>query len=107
VVLSALAYAGSSDDAAIAQAFATGAPYLHAPANAPVELLPRDACGVEQLDAALNRLVQAVSIIKKNLLEASIYVVGADGVIVEAEAELLRAIADTLDCPIPPLGVEV
>ncbi len=107
VVLSSLAYAGSSDDAAIAQAFATGAPYLHAPANAPVELLPRDACGVEQLDAALNRLVQAVSIIKKNLLEASIYVVGADGVIVEAEAELLRAIADTLDCPIPPLGVEV
>jgi len=26
-------------------------------------------------------------------------------VIVEAEAELLRAIADTLDCPMPPLGV--
>jgi len=26
-------------------------------------------------------------------------------VILEAEAELLRAIADTLDCPIPPLGV--
>jgi uncharacterized tellurite resistance protein B-like protein len=32
-------------------------------------------------------------------------VVGADGIIQEAEAELLRAIADTLDCPIPPLGV--
>ena len=28
------------------------------------------------------------------------------GVILEAEAELLRAVADTLDCPIPPLGVE-
>ena len=26
----------------------------------------------------------------------------ADGVIQEMEAELLRAIADTLDCPIPP-----
>jgi len=27
---------------------------------------------------------------------------GADGVIQKHEAELLRAIADTLDCPIPP-----
>ena len=26
----------------------------------------------------------------------------ADGVIQEGEAELLRAIADTLDCPVPP-----
>ena len=29
-------------------------------------------------------------------------VVGADGLLQEREAELLRAIADTLDCPIPP-----
>ena len=28
--------------------------------------------------------------------------VGADGVMLESEAELLRAVADTLDCPIPP-----
>ena len=60
---------------------------------------------MNQLDAALNRLVQAVPIIKKNLIEASARVVGADGVILEAEAELLRAISDTLDCPMPPLGV--
>jgi hypothetical protein len=32
-------------------------------------------------------------------------VVGADGVILESEAELLRAITDTLDCPLPPMGV--
>jgi len=32
-----------------------------------------------------------------------VQVVGADGVILEEEAELLRAIADTLDCPMPPL----
>jgi Zn-dependent protease with chaperone function len=105
VVLSALAHVGSNDPAEIQKAFAAGAPYLRAPADVPRELLPREACGVNQLDAALNRLVQAVSIIKKNLLEASSHVVGADGVIVEAEAELLRAVADTLDCPMPPLGV--
>ena len=72
----------------------------------PLELLPREKCGVGQIDAALNRLALAVPIIKKNLLEACARVVGADGVILEAEAELLRAIADTLDCPMPPLGVE-
>ncbi|HWM26388.1 MAG TPA: hypothetical protein VNP98_16350 [Chthoniobacterales bacterium] len=29
--------------------------------------------------------------------------VAADGIIQGREAELLRAIADSLDCPIPPL----
>jgi Zn-dependent protease with chaperone function len=102
VVLSALANVGSSDAAEIQKAFDAGAPYLRAPADMPLELLPPEQCGVNDLDAALNRLVQAVPIIKKNLIEASARVVGADGVIVEAEAELLRAIADTLDCPMPP-----
>jgi len=107
VVLSALANVGSSNAAEIQKAFDAGAPYLRAPADVPLALLPPAECGVNNLDAALNRLVQAVPIIKKNLIEASARVVGADGVILEAEAELLRAIADTLDCPMPPLGVEV
>jgi Zn-dependent protease with chaperone function len=105
VVLSALANVGSSDTGEIQKAFVAGAPYLRAPAYVPMELLPPEQCGVSQLDAALNRLALAVPIIKKNLIEASSRVIGADGVILEAEAELLRAIADTLDCPMPPLGV--
>jgi Zn-dependent protease with chaperone function len=105
VILSALANVGSSDAGEIQKAFAAGAPYLRAPADVPLELLPPEQCGVSQLDAALNRLALAVPIIKKNLIEASSRVVGADGVILEAEAELLRAIADTLDCPMPPLGM--
>jgi Zn-dependent protease with chaperone function len=105
VILSALANVGSNDAGEIQKAFAAGAPYLRAPDNVPLELLARETCGVEELDAALNRLALAVPIIKKNLIEASARVVGADGVILEAEAELIRAIADTLDCPMPPLGV--
>ena len=101
VVLSALANVGNSDAAEIEKAFETGAPYLRAP-DGDWGLLPRDQCGVSQIDAALDRLAQAVPIIKKNLLEACVHTVGADGVIVESEAELLRAIADTLDCPMPP-----
>jgi hypothetical protein len=106
VLLSALACVGSNDAAEIQKAFATGMPYLRAPDETDLVLLPREQCDVNQMDPALNRLAQAVPTIKKNLIEACIHTVGADGVILEAEAELLRAIADTLDCPMPPFIVE-
>jgi len=102
VLLSALANVGSSDAGEIQKAFEVGAPYLRAPDDGELNLLPREQCGVDQIDTALNRMAQASPLIKKNLLEACIHTVGADGVILEAEAELLRAIADTLDCPMPP-----
>jgi len=101
VVLSTLAHVGSGDAGEIEKAFAVGAPYLRAP-DGNLALLPRDQCGLNQIDAALNRLAQAVPQIKKNLIDACVHVVGADGVIQESEAELLRAVADTLDCPMPP-----
>jgi Zn-dependent protease with chaperone function/uncharacterized tellurite resistance protein B-like protein len=101
VVLSALANVGNGDAAEVQKAFEQGAPYLRAP-DGDWGLLPREQCGVTQIDAALDRLAQAVPIIKKNLLEACVHTVGADGVLLESEAELLRAIADTLDCPMPP-----
>jgi hypothetical protein len=103
LLLSALANVGSNDAGEIQNAFNTGAPYLRAPDSGELNLLPRENCGVDEIDAALNRLAQASPLIKKNLIEACVHVVGADGVILESEAELLRAIADTLDCPMPPL----
>ncbi len=106
VLLSALANVGSTDTAETQKAFTVGAPYLRAPDESELVLLPGGQCGVSQMDAALNRLAQAVPTIKKNLIEACIHTIGADGVILEAEAELLRAIADTLDCPIPPFVVD-
>jgi Zn-dependent protease with chaperone function len=102
VVLSALANVGSDDSAEISKAFETGAPYLRAPNDVDLNLLPKENCGVNEIDTALNRLAQAVPTIKKNLIEACVHTVGADGVIMETEAELLRAISDTLDCPMPP-----
>jgi hypothetical protein len=102
IVLSALANVGSNDAAEIGKAFETGAPYLRAPNDGDLTLLPREQCGVDRIDTALNRLALAVPTIKKNLVEACVHTVGTDGVITESEAELLRAVADTLDCPIPP-----
>ena len=103
LILSALANVSSEDAGEIQKAFDAGAPYLRAPDDSDVELFPPAQCGVQQIDAALNRLQLAAPIIKKNVLEACAHVVGADGVILETEAELLRAVADTLDCPMPPL----
>jgi Zn-dependent protease with chaperone function len=103
VVLSALANVSSSNADEIEKAFQAGAPLLGAKPDG-LQLLPREKSGLEQLDTALDRLALAAPKIKKNLLEACVQVVGADGVLQEREAELLRAIADTLDCPIPPFA---
>jgi len=105
LVLSALANIGSNDPGEIQKAFDTGAPFIRAIDDSALVLVPSEQCGVEQINTALDRLALAAPIIKKNLVQACAQVVGADGVIHESEAELLRAIADTLDCPMPPLGV--
>ena len=69
-------------------------------------LLPQNACGLSEINESLDRLALAVPQIKKNILEACVRVVGADGVIQENEAELLRGIAESLDCPLPPFITE-
>jgi Zn-dependent protease with chaperone function len=102
VLLSSIANLSSEDAGEIQKAFDAGAPYLRAPDDEDLQLLPREQCGVDRIDAALNRLTQAAPLIKKNLIEACARVIGADGKILEAEAELLRAVSDTLDCPMPP-----
>ena len=101
VVLSALANVSSGNAGEVEKAFRAGAPHLGTKADGP-QLLPLKECGLKQLDAALDRFALAAPQIKNSLLQACVQVVGADGLIKEREAELLRAIADTLDCPIPP-----
>jgi tellurite resistance protein len=56
------------------------------------------------LDGALDRLAGASGPIKQRLLMAAAHVVSADGVLLTEEAELLRAIAASLDVPVPPLA---
>lgn len=101
VLLSALARVSSADEGEVTKAFAAGAPYARTNEIA-LNLLPSDRCGLPQIDAALNRLALAVPQIKKNMLEAGVRIVGADGLIQEREAEMLRGIAEALECPIPP-----
>jgi Zn-dependent protease with chaperone function len=102
VLLSALARLGQDEPEQIQFAFDQGAQPLGYAAQVELRLLPATDCELAHVDAALNRFAQAAPQIKKNVLTACTQTVAADGVIREIEAELVRAIADTLDCPMPP-----
>jgi len=102
VLLSAMAYAGQEDLAQVEAAFARGAQLLSNMAKNEIPFLPKADCDLPRLDAALERLALAVPQIKKNALNACAETIAADGILQGPEAELLRAIADSLDCPIPP-----
>lgn len=103
IVLSALAHAATSDAAFAPQAFAAGASHLKL-AAAKLQFLPREAASFAKLDKALDKLAASSLPIKQRTLLAAAQVVGADGRILITEAELLRAVAAALDCPMPPLG---
>jgi Zn-dependent protease with chaperone function len=102
VLLSALARLDQDDPQQIQAAFERGAQLLNHAGEVELFLVPANQCDLSHVDASLTRLAEGVSQIKKNVLEACALTVAADGVITELEAEMLRAIADTLDCPMPP-----
>jgi len=103
VVLSALAHASSENAGEAATAFAEGASQLKL-VEGRISLLSAEESGLVQLDAALDKLAGASGPIKQRLLVASAHVVGADGVVLTSEAELLRAIAASLNVPVPPVS---
>jgi Zn-dependent protease with chaperone function len=102
ILLSATAYAGADDPTLAHAAFAKGAESLGHIARAEIPWLPPTECDLKHLDAALDRFAQSVPQIKKNVLTACAETVAADAMIQQREAEILRAIADALDCPLPP-----
>ena len=104
VVLSALARLGGKDQTAAATAFADGAAQLPVIATQ-LALLDAAASGLEQVDAALDKLAGASLPIKQRLLIAAGHVIAGDGTVTVEEGELYRALAATLDCPMPTVGI--
>lgn len=100
-VLSTLAYYGRPDAAGAQQAFAAGVARLGA--HGPLTLAPPAQCGLQQVDDALRHLADAFPILKKQFLDACLACIAADNRTTQTEAELLRAIAAELACPIPPI----
>jgi Zn-dependent protease with chaperone function len=106
VLLSSLAHCGQGHEAAAVNAFATGAARLGV-TGPELRFLPAEECGLGPVDAALTRLAELSMAMKKKLLLACAHTVAHDGVVQVAEAELLRAIADTLGCSVPPVTKDV
>jgi Zn-dependent protease with chaperone function len=102
LLLSALAHVGQEDDEPAARtAFAQGQQFLDAP-GAQIQFVPRSEWDLGRIDAALARLAKCPAGVQRNILLACGQTVAADSQVTEREAELLRAIADSLDCPMPP-----
>ncbi|KPK16434.1 MAG: hypothetical protein AMJ62_05450 [Myxococcales bacterium SG8_38] len=101
VLLSALARAGSRTETEASRAFRHGAHALHLP-EAAGTILPVGNCTLTDVDQALRRYDAATPALKKNLMLACAATVMADDNVTDREAELIRAIGDGLDCPVPP-----
>jgi hypothetical protein len=96
VLLSALARASGRED--MERAFGAAVTEL----GTALELVPRAESGLREVDQALRELNTLTPRLKRNVIRACVMCVAADRQITVKEGELLRAIADSLDCPVPP-----
>ncbi len=104
IVLSAMAHTSDNRTLSASEAFAIGAAHIKLIAH---QLTLRDPidCDVGPLDPALDTLATASLAIRQRTILACAHIAGADGQILTAEAELLRAVAASLDVPMPPLTI--
>jgi uncharacterized tellurite resistance protein B-like protein len=101
LLLSALAHVGQREEKAIHQAFQNGvAPLVENGVYIP--FFQWNQCHPEALDRALDACLTAAPGVRQRILAAMVATVAADGMVQPAEAELLRAFADALECPLPP-----
>lgn len=101
LLLSALAHVGQRDEQAIHKAFQDGvAPLVEQGVYIP--FFQWSQCHPEALDRALDACLAAAPGVRGRILTAMVATAAADGVVQPAEAELLRAFADALECPLPP-----
>lgn len=100
MLLSVLAYVGQKDPAGVAKAFSAGVEGLDL---AGVSLLDKSAVKLGEVGKALDELVHISLREKKKLIAACARTIAADGEVTRSEGELMRAIADSLGVPMPPL----
>ncbi|MEM9478948.1 MAG: M48 family metallopeptidase [Verrucomicrobiota bacterium] len=106
ILLSTLAFLGTKKEEKARKAFDAGASEIESAIGGKLDVRSGDECGLQRIDEALNRFELAAPLVKKRLLLACGKTVMADEKIVSDEAELLRTIADTIGCPIPPFVKE-
>jgi hypothetical protein len=103
-VLSLLAWEGDPEPGPAAQAFAAGMEAFLG-GKSDQRPLGREQGTLAKFDAALQELNKAVPGVKRRVAVACASRILADDQVTVREVEVLRAICDGLDCPMPPLLV--
>jgi Zn-dependent protease with chaperone function len=99
LAMSALANAGAGAEGKCADSFRAGLREIGL--EDAMQYIPHSLCKPKIVCQALNKLALASPSIKREFIKASARVVSIDGLITPVEGELLRAVCETLDCPIP------
>ncbi len=105
MVLSSLAHCGTERSQVAKEAFIKGTTHLGEEAKG-WKLLQVEQCQIQNINRSLDRLEESAPEIKRKLLKSATEVVTMDGKLTVAEAELLRALAESLDCPMPPIHLD-
>ncbi|MDT8429575.1 MAG: M48 family metallopeptidase [Pseudomonadales bacterium] len=101
LLLSLIAHSGKQENISTEEAFDQGATLL----KLDTQLLPLAEISMAKLDLAAAALRTLKPLQKPALLKACAASIMADRKVMPIEAELLRAIAAIIDCPMPPLVV--
>ena len=101
-VLSALAWTSAADERAAQGAFTAGTAAVPMAADG-LSIRPRGSTTMEEIDSALGRLADAPPALRRRVMQACVNTVAHDGRVGVGEAEMLRAVAEALDLPMPPL----
>lgn len=101
-ILSAAARVGAEDEPAAARAFRAGAAALENSEGA-LTLREEETVDLTGVDQALTRLEQGTMEIRRQVLTACATAVLEDREVTAEEVEFLRAVAEALEIPLPPL----
>jgi Zn-dependent protease with chaperone function len=102
LLLSILAWAGHQHGGSVQKAFAQALAALGVQGDVPV--VDKEKCTFRALEESLEKLGLAAPGLKKKILMACVACVSQDAWVSLEEFEILRAIADSMDLPIPPLS---
>lgn len=100
LILSVMTYAGQQDKKTREEAFGAAAKIMEISG---LQLVAKNDISLPGLDQALKKLEQLKPLAKPQLLKACATSILHDRKITPVEVELLRAFADVLDCPMPPI----
>jgi hypothetical protein len=99
MLVSAVAWAGS-DEPEVEAAFLAG---MSEYGKSEHRLISQNELSLKRLDEALDHFENASMDDRKRLLQACARAAEHDGRLHVNEAELLRAISEAIDCPMPPM----